>query len=129
MPVYTATCLKSNSTGNYCFADAITNVENPSDVYPYYSAVGLNLPSAAKPTCSECLQETMSIFAGYAEDIDQPLSTTYNGCAQQVDQGCGAKYANSTVAVGTIGTSGGQRKQLLGWMPAVAMVMSLAMLC
>ena len=128
MPVYTATCLKSNSTGNYCFADAITNVENPSDVYPYYSAIGLNLPSAAKPTCSECLQETMGIFAGYAEDIDQPLSTTYNGCAQQVDQGCGAKFANSTVAVGTIGTSGGQRKQLLGWMPAVAMAMSLAML-
>src|SRR5204863_800188 len=53
-PVYQATCLKSNDTGNYCFVDAITNQLNPSDGFPYYTAVGLSLPPASHTTCSRC---------------------------------------------------------------------------
>lgn len=100
--VYQATCLKSNATGNYCFTDAITNQLNPSDSYPYYTAVGLNLPAGSHPTCSKCLQDTMSIFAGYAKDTNQPLAKTYINTAEEIDVGCGAGFANTNVPVGTM---------------------------
>lgn len=99
--VYQATCLKSTATGNYCFTDAITNQLNPSDSYPYYTAVGLNLPPASHPTCSKCLKDTMSIFAGYAKDTSQPLAKTYINTAKEIDVGCGAEFANTNVPVGT----------------------------
>lgn len=51
----------------------------------------------------------MSIFASYAEDADQPLALTYISTAQQIDVDCGAKFANTAVAVGTISNSGGSR--------------------
>jgi hypothetical protein len=100
--VYQATCLKSTETGNYCFADAITNQLNPSDSYPYYTAVGLNLPPASHPTCSKCLENTMSIFAGYAKDTNQPLAKTYINTAKEIDVSCGAEFANTNVPVGTM---------------------------
>jgi len=103
--VYQATCLKSNETGNYCFADAITNQLNPSDSYPYYTAVGLNLPPGSHPTCSKCLKDTMSIFAGYAKDTSQPLAKTYINTADEIDVGCGAGFANTNVPVGTMTSS------------------------
>ena len=103
--VYQATCLKSTETGNYCFADAITNQLNPSDSYPYYTAVGLNLPPASHPTCSKCLKDTMSIFAGYAKDTNQPLAKTYINTANEIDVGCGAGFANTNVPVGTMTSS------------------------
>jgi hypothetical protein len=105
--VYQATCLKSNETGNYCFADAITNQQNPSDAYPYYAAVGLNLPPASHPTCNNCLKDILSIFAGYAMDKAQPLATTYISTAQQVDVDCGAKFADTSVPVGTVDSESG----------------------
>lgn len=103
--VYQATCLKSTETGNYCFADAITNQLNPSDSYPYYTAVGLNLPPASHPTCSECLEDIMSIFAGYAKDTNQPLAKTYINTAKEIDVSCGAGFANTNVPVGTMTSS------------------------
>ena len=104
-PLYRATCLKSNDTGNYCLSDAITNQENPSDAYPYYTALGINLPAASRPTCNKCLQNTLSIFAGYAADRNQPLSSTYIPTAQQIDVSCGPEFANTTVPVGTMTSS------------------------
>jgi hypothetical protein len=103
--VYQATCLKSNATGSYCFAEAITNQLNPSDAYPYYTAVGLNLPIGSHPTCSKCLQDTMSIFAGYAKDKAQPLAATYINTAQEIDVDCGATFADTSVPVGTMSSS------------------------
>lgn len=105
-PVYRATCLKSNATGNFCFADAVTSQTGAGgDAYPYYTAVGLNLLPGSNPTCSRCLKETMAIYAGYAADPKQPLAATYPACAKEIDGGCGADFANVTVAVGTMGTS------------------------
>jgi hypothetical protein len=80
----------------------MTNQLNPSDPYPYYAAVGLNLPTASHPTCSKYLQDTMSIFAGYAVEASQPLAGTHISTAQEIDVECGATFANTTVAVGTI---------------------------
>jgi hypothetical protein len=125
-PVYQATCLKSNETGNFCFADAITNQLNPSDSYPYYAAVGLNLPPASHPTCSKCLQDVMSIFAGYAKDKDQPLAATYTNTAQEIDVDCGAKFANTAVPVGTMSSSNGAENNYATSLAAAAVAMVVA---
>jgi hypothetical protein len=128
--VYQATCLKSNETANYCFADAITNQLNPSDAYPYYAAVGLNLPPASHPTCSKCLQDTMTIFAGYAKDGNQPLAATYINTAKEIDVDCGANFANTAVPVGTMSssTNGGARCYINSLAaPAVAVAVALSL--
>jgi hypothetical protein len=122
--VYQATCLKSNETGNYCFTDAITNQLNPSDSYPYYTAVGLNLPPGSHPTCSKCLKETMSIFAGYAKDTNQPLATTYINTAEEIDVSCGAEFADTNVPVGTMtsSTNGVGKSNVVNVVVAVAAI-------
>jgi hypothetical protein len=97
-PVYRATCLRDPMTGSYCFSEAITNASAASDAYPYYTALGLVMPKGSRPTCSHCLQNTMAIFATYAGNSSQPLSTTYTSCAEQIDAGCGAGFVNTTAA-------------------------------
>lgn len=101
-PVYRATCLRDSDVGGYCFAEAVTNATNQADVYPYYTAVGLNMPAGASPTCSQCLKDTMSIFAGYAQATDQPSASTYLGCAAQVNVGCGSGFAVTDIKVGSV---------------------------
>ncbi|KIX01414.1 uncharacterized protein Z518_09140 [Rhinocladiella mackenziei CBS 650.93] len=101
-PIYRATCLRDADTGSYCFIEAITNTSNPADPYPYYTALGMQMPTAAHPTCSQCLKDTMDIFAGYAEISGQPLAKTYIPCASQVDATCGTNFAATNVEVGSI---------------------------
>ncbi|MCJ1363184.1 hypothetical protein MMC16_002291 [Acarospora aff. strigata] len=95
-PLYHAGCLK-DSTGNYCFADAITNTSSPTDSYIYYLPLGINLPGGARPTCSECLSRTMSIFATAASNASQPISSKYVAAAQQIDLGCGPNFVNASI--------------------------------
>lgn len=111
-PLYRATCLKDPSN-NYCYANAITNLSNPGDSYPYFTAIGINLPTAAKPTCNDCLKNTMQVFAEYAVRKEQPLSETYLGCANQVDGGCGAGFANTMVKVGSVSSGMGDQAQAM----------------
>jgi hypothetical protein len=101
-PVYRATCLRDAATNSYCFSEASTNSSNPADFYPYYTAVGLNMPQMASPSCSQCLQDTMSIFAGYAASAVQPLSRTYLSCAAQVDKSCGSAFVSTNVKAGSV---------------------------
>ncbi|OAP63937.1 hypothetical protein AYL99_03164 [Fonsecaea erecta] len=101
-PIYRATCLRDQGTGNYCFSEAITNSSNAADSYPYYTALGLSMPQTARPTCSQCLKETLQIFAGYAENAAQPLAKTYLPCANQVDQSCGSGFVNTQVKAGSV---------------------------
>lgn len=44
----------------------------------------------------------MKIFAGYAQDINQPLSKTYLGCATQIDGTCGPGFADVNIKVGSV---------------------------
>ncbi|EXJ56531.1 hypothetical protein A1O7_06875 [Cladophialophora yegresii CBS 114405] len=122
-PVYRATCLKDGSQGGegnadestttsstsssnlkqpYCFVEATTNANNSADFYPYYTAIGLSMPLTARPSCSECLKETMDIFASYAENAAQPLAKTYLTCAAQVDKSCGSGFVSTDVKVGSV---------------------------
>lgn len=111
-PLYRATCLKNPKTGSYCFSDAIANTSNQADAFPYYTALGLNMPINSKPTCDQCLQDTMNVFAGYAGESSQPLAVTYTPTAFQIDLGCGTMFVNTTVAAAKTGdANSGQR----GW--------------
>lgn len=95
-PLYQATCLKANTTGDYCFVEAMES-KSADDTYPYYTAVGLQLPANSKPSCSSCLHDTMEIFSGYALQSSQSLSQTYLACAIQVNQQCGDSFASTQV--------------------------------
>ncbi len=128
-PLYRATCLKNSATGNYCFADAITNTSNLSDSYPYYTALGTNLPAASRPTCGKCLQDTMGIFAGYAANKDQPVSKTYTSTAQQVDLGCGPQFVNATVPIATISNSATKQGAITDASALMAFVVGLVVAC
>lgn len=100
--VFRATCLKDSGTGNYCFSEAILNTLNPTDFYPYYTAIGMSLPAAVHPTCNQCLKDVMDIYAGYAENALQPLAKTYLPCANQIASECGAGFARTDVQVGSV---------------------------
>ena len=95
-PLYHAGCL-TDSDGNYCFANAITNASAPSSSYVYYLPLGVQLPGGTQPTCDTCLQNTMAIFATFASNSSQPLSTDYGTAAQQVDMSCGPRFVESSV--------------------------------
>lgn len=99
-PMYKAACLKANTTGDYCFVEAMDS-SSADDSYPYYTAVGLQLPTGSRPTCSSCLRDTMEIFSGYALQTNQPLSQTYLLCAIQVNQQCGESFASTQVKSGS----------------------------
>lgn len=128
-PLYRATCLKDNETGNYCFADAITNTTNPSDSYPYYTALGTNLPAASRPTCDKCLQDTMGFFAGYANNRDQPVSKTYIMTAQQINLGCGPEFVNATVPIATVSNSATKQGAITDASALMAFIVGLLVAC
>ncbi|KAK3333122.1 hypothetical protein B0T19DRAFT_117344 [Cercophora scortea] len=97
-PIYTATCLKDPQTSTYCFANAMTNISNPSSVYFYYLPLNLSLPGATVPTCSSCLQKTMNVFHDATADRSQPIALSYSSAAQQVNTICGPGFVNQTLA-------------------------------
>ena len=108
-PIYQATCVKNNDTGNYCFADAITNATNPSDSYPYYIALGIQLPGGSRPTCNRCLQDAMAVYAQAAGSKEQPVTNTYLTAAQLINVNCGPNFVNATLPTGAWGRSVGER--------------------
>ena len=95
-PEYHAGCL-TDSNGDYCFANAVTNASAPSSSYIYYLPLGVSLPGGTQPACDRCLQSTISMFATYAANSSQPLSTTYSSAAEQIDMICGPTFAESSV--------------------------------
>ncbi|KAH8155631.1 uncharacterized protein LAJ45_00641 [Morchella importuna] len=94
--VYLAGCLKSDS-GSYCYVDALMNVTSPSDSYVYYLPLGQNFPGGARPTCSDCLSNTLRIYSAFAGNSSQPLYDTYTSATQQINMGCGPDFSNTTV--------------------------------
>ena len=95
-PLYHAGCL-TDTDGNYCFSDAVMNASAPTSSYIYYLPLGVQLPGGTSPACNMCLRNTMAIFATYASNISQPISTDYGTAAQQVDMYCGPKFVDATV--------------------------------
>ncbi|OAQ95937.1 hypothetical protein LLEC1_02033 [Akanthomyces lecanii] len=98
--LYAATCLQNPSTQNYCFASAVTNVTNPSDIFFYSMPLGLPLPGGLTPSCGYCTTQTMAIFHTAALDRSQKLSSTYRDAARQVNTICGPGFVNDTATSG-----------------------------
>lgn len=114
-PIYKASCLKDNSTGQYCFAEALTNSSASANSYPYYTAIGISLPSQSQATCDPCLKQTMEIFAEYAGIKDQPLGSTYLDCATQINQACGSAFASTEIKVQSQSQSNGGSLSVSPW--------------
>lgn len=96
-PLYQASCTR-DSAGSYCFANAVSNSTSPSDAYTYYLPIGQELPGGSRVTCNSCLQQAMSVFAGYGNNLTQPVSKTYTSAAQQIAIVCGSSFVNVTAA-------------------------------
>lgn len=94
--LYHAGCL-TDTDGNYCFSNAVTNTSSPSSSYIYYLPLGVKLPGGARPACNTCLQNTMAIFAETAGNSSQPLSQDYVTAAEQVQMNCGPQFVDSSV--------------------------------
>lgn len=76
----------------------MSNSSSTTDSYPFYLPIGQELPGGSRPTCNSCLQDTMAIFANFANNATQPLSKTYTSAAQQLSISCGSKFVNITAA-------------------------------
>jgi hypothetical protein len=83
------------------FADAITNVESPTDSYIYRIPLGIGLPAGTRPTCNGCLKETMNIFRTAATNGSQPVSQTYVTAAETINMQCGPNFSNTSVTITT----------------------------
>ena len=103
--LYHASCLKGSpgadgKTSDYCYTNAVTNSSSPTDTYVYYIPLGLSLPAGSMPTCSQCLKDTMRLFATAAGNKSQPASLTYTDAAGRIDIQCGSNFVNQSVPGG-----------------------------
>lgn len=98
--LYAATCLQNPATQNYCFASAVTNITNPSDIFFYSMPLGLPLPGGSTPSCGYCTTQTMAIFHAATGDGSQKISSTYRDAARQVNTICGPGFVNDTATSG-----------------------------
>lgn len=95
---YWAGCQK-DTNGSYCFATAIgTQTTSNSDSFTYYLPLGIALPAPAKPSCSQCLRNTMSIFYQATANKTLPVSQVYVDAARMIDLTCGPTFANTTTS-------------------------------
>lgn len=95
-PLYHAACLVDTS-GDYCFASAVTNASAPTSGYIYYVPLGVQLPAGTLPACNTCLRNTMAIFAAAASNKNAPLHKDYVAAAQMVDMSCGPFFVQESV--------------------------------
>jgi hypothetical protein len=95
--LYAATCLQNPTSSQYCFANAVTNLNTPSDAYLYFLPYGLALPGSSNPSCSWCTQQTMDIFYSASADRKQLVAGVYQAAAHQVNTLCGPTYVNGTL--------------------------------
>ncbi|KAM3418366.1 hypothetical protein BST61_g4365 [Cercospora zeina] len=94
--LYHAGCL-DDSSGRYCYANAVTNASSPTSSYIYYLPLGVELPGGSRPACTTCLQNTMAIFAQAATNRTQPLNGDYQSAASQIQMNCGPTFVQATV--------------------------------
>ncbi|KAL7937622.1 hypothetical protein V8C35DRAFT_184584 [Trichoderma chlorosporum] len=95
--IYAATCLQDPTSSQYCFANAVTNLNTPSDAYLYFLPYGLALPGSSNPSCSLCTQQTMEIYFSASAERSQPVASVYVDAARQVNTLCGPNYVNGTL--------------------------------
>lgn len=118
--LYTASCLTSPSTGNYCYADAVSNTSAPTSSYIYYIPLGMSLPGGTRPACTNCLKDTMSIFASAASNKNSHFRGDYAQAAQVVDLTCGPGFVEAGVALSAGAKLSGSSVSIMGLVALVA---------
>ncbi|KAK0738230.1 hypothetical protein B0T18DRAFT_335191 [Schizothecium vesticola] len=114
-PLYTAGCLIDPQTSMYCYANAITNMSSPSNVYFYYLPLNITLPGSTVPSCSPCLQQTMNVFQASTANRRQPIANTYVSAAQQVNSICGPTFVNETLVAELRQSAAWRTRQYPSW--------------
>ncbi|KAF6831528.1 C6 transcription factor [Colletotrichum plurivorum] len=99
--LYSATCLTDPDTSMYCFANAVTNLTTPSNVYFYYLPLNMTLPGSANPTCGSCLKRTMEIYQTFTANRKLAIASTYEDAATQVNTICGPEFVTESLQVAT----------------------------
>ncbi|OLN96720.1 hypothetical protein CCHL11_02272 [Colletotrichum chlorophyti] len=99
--LYKATCLTDPDTSMYCFANAVTNLTTPANVYFYYLPLNMSIPGSANPTCSSCLKRTMEIYQTFTSNRKLAIASTYEEAAKQVNTICGPEYVNEVLLMAT----------------------------
>lgn len=107
------------------FSDAVTNATSPTDSYVYYLPLGVSLPGTTSPSCSSCLQNTMSVFASAATNRSQPISKIYTAAAAMIDLTCGAQFVNSSTPVHPSTGAASLVSQGLGGLGSAALLLAL----
>lgn len=123
--LYTASCLTSSTTGNYCFADAAANSSAPTSSYIYFLPLGMSLPGGARPACTECLKDTMSIFASAASNKQSNFRNNYAQAAQVVDLTCGPAFVEAGVTYSGAAKLGEGSGLLMGLTAMVAILINI----
>ncbi|EFY90181.1 C6 transcription factor, putative [Metarhizium acridum CQMa 102] len=95
--LYSATCLQNPSSTSYCFANAVTNLSNPSDAFLYFMPYATPLPGTSVPSCSWCVQNTMFIYHSASANRAQLVASVYLDAVNQVNTICGPNFVNSTL--------------------------------
>ncbi|GAB1736149.1 hypothetical protein NU219Hw_g6198t1 [Hortaea werneckii] len=95
--LYRVGCLTTADEGSYCFSNAVSNQTAPTSSYVYYLPLGVPLPAGTRPSCNDCLQDTMRVFAQAAANKSTPLSETYGDAGQMIQMACGPSYAVDAV--------------------------------
>lgn len=103
--IYAATCLQNPNSSQYCFANAVTNLNTPSDAYLYFLPYGIALPGSSNPSCSWCTQQTMDIFYSASAVRSSLVAGVYQAAARQVNTLCGPSYVNSTLPPASSGVN------------------------
>jgi hypothetical protein len=129
-PMYYAGCLNSSTPLNisdesasdsdisnpYCYAVAVLSpTANSADSYIYSLPLGMPLPGGSRPTCDQCLKQTMAIFAAAASNATQPVSTDYSEAASLINSGCGPSFVNATAQSPPSGGPASARGPGAGW--------------
>ncbi|KAL1881415.1 hypothetical protein VTK73DRAFT_4175 [Phialemonium thermophilum] len=96
-PLYSASCLRDQDTNSYCYANAVTNLTTPANVYFYFLPLNISLPGSSIPTCNGCLERTMAIFQAASANRKLPIASTYVSAAKQVNTICGPGFVNDTL--------------------------------
>ena len=120
--LYAASCLTSPETGNYCYADAVSNTSAPTSSYVYYLPLGMSLPAGTRPACTPCLRDTMAIFAAAAADRKGDFRGDYAQAAQVVDLTCGPGFVQPGVASNMGAKTGGN--SMMGLVALAAILLS-----
>jgi hypothetical protein len=115
-PVYSAGCVRDPDTNAYCYANAVTNLTNPSTTYFYFLPLNKSLPATTVPACGYCLQQTMNLYQAATADRRQPIANTYVSAAKQANVICGPGFVNETLAAEVIPSRAALAVRVSAWL-------------